>query len=131
MSAFRQSPKPPPFQPEGLDWGLFKPFGPSFSCKMQTILDNSSTNPTFSDTRAGAAGGAPQNVNGEGAEGGDMSSLLLGTADSLYPGGEADGAAGQGTSAVSLSPQTLMDNVLQDLLAESHFCGEDWFFRDV
>jgi hypothetical protein len=55
----------------------------------------------------------------------------MGMVDPTFSTGAVDHSGTAVDAAVDFSPQTMMDNVLQDIMAHSHFSGEDWFFRDM
>lgn len=128
VSAFPRMANPAPLQPDDLLWQLFQPFGTSFSTTAQVISEHWEKNPAFVDASA------PDNTMQTVSRQNDTASTVtfqLGTADPSFSASAVDSLGSTEDAPVDFSPQTVMDNVLQDILAQSHFCGEDWFFRDM
>lgn len=126
VSAFPRASNPAPLQADDLLWQLFRPFGPSFSTGAQVISDNWEQNPTFLDNMAS---NRTMQIGSEQSNSAGASAFSLGLA--AAPTLSTEGVDPLAEPAVDFSPQTMMDNVLQDILAQSHFSGEDWFFCDL
>lgn len=126
VSAFHQSPDPPPLRLDGLNWALFQPFGPSFSSKTKIVLDNLANNPTFRDVSGVSNFDANSNSNNS-----TDVPVFSGALGNKSMGNDVCKWNGQDGQPEGESPQSLMANLLQDLSAESLFSGEDWFFRDI
>jgi hypothetical protein len=124
-SAFPRPTDRAALQPDEKMWRLFQPFGTSFSNGAQVIADQWEKNPTFLDPSAPESNIQTSSDNSNCGAG--MADFTLGLAGSIATNQLGDEVG----DAVDFSPQTMMDNVLQDIMAQSHFSGEDWFFRDM
>lgn len=134
VSSFRPVPNPPPLQPMNLDLSLFKPFGPGFCLKWQTIISEWSTNPTYRDLYGTIAipplESTQTHVN-DGAMMGSLSSAMTpGMLDSGQMLGREGSLNGNGEGeSFELSAPSMMSNILEGLSADSLYSSGNWFLQ--
>lgn len=127
VGTMRPNPNPPPLLVQGLDFALFKPFGPTFCTKLQIVVDNIASNPTFRAPDGSSNDGLqPVGITGIDRAGGMAGFATLGgvqAAEGGFTSGEAN--------TFDLDSENLISTLLEDIGAESMFNGENWFLQDL
>lgn len=114
---------------QGLDFELFKPFGPVFCGKLPLIVNNITENPTFRDPSSGEEPSSEKRAQ-------DLDTMQYTGAVMSDPDGTQMQATEDGFGAVDpefydLSPQNIMSTLLEDLGMENGNYGENWFLQGL
>lgn len=124
VEKMRPNSNPPPLRVQGVDFSLFKPFGPTFCTKLQIILENITDNPTFRVLNEGGSQGFETEMSTEVVRDSGIDGYAsIQNDEGNFTVGDAQG--------FDFDSENLMSTLLEGIGGGSMFNGENWFLQDL